>query len=106
MYTVAETDSFKVEIAELLNLDERLDFLTYLSQNPLKGDVVPVGKGLRKIRWALAGKGKSGGVRVIYYNMLEDGLIVCLAVYAKNEKENLSAKELKSLKNEKQGNPS
>ena len=51
-------------------------------------------------------KGKSGGVRVIYYNMLDDGLIVCLAVYAKNEKENISAKELKSLKNEKQGNQS
>ena len=48
--------------------------------------------------------GKSGGVRVIYYNMLDDGLIVCLAVYAKNEKENISAQELKSLKNEKQGN--
>lgn len=81
-------------------------FFTYLSQNPLKGDVIQNGKGLRKIRWATSGKDKSGSVRVIYYNMLDDGLIVCLAVYAKNEKENISSKELKSLKNEKQGNQS
>ena len=106
MYTVAETDSFKIAIASLLDLDERLAFFTYLSKNPLKGDVIPNGKGLRKIRWSVAGKGKSGGVRVIYYNMLDDGLIVCLAVYAKSDKENLSAKALKSLKNEKQGNQS
>ena len=106
MYTVVETESFKVEIAELLDLNDRLAFFTYLSQNPLKGDVIQHGKGLRKIRWATSGKGKSGGVRVIYYNMLDDGLIVCLAVYAKNQKENISAKELKSLKNEKQGNQS
>ena len=86
MYTVVETDSFKVEIAELLDLDDWLAFFTYLSQNPLKGDVIQNGKGLRKIRWAISRKGKSGGVRVIYYNMLDDGLIVCLAVYAKNEK--------------------
>ncbi|VXB33378.1 DNA-binding protein [Enhydrobacter sp. 8BJ] len=104
MYTVAETESFKAEIAQLLDLDDRLAFFTYLSQNPLKGDVIQNGKGLRKIRWATSGKGKSGGVRVIYYNMLDDGLIVCLAVYAKNEKENISTKELKYLKNEKQGN--
>ena len=70
MYTVVETESFKVEIAHLLDLDDRLAFFTYLSQNPLKGDVIQNGKGLRKIRWANNGKGKSGGVRVIYYNML------------------------------------
>ena len=39
MYTVVETESFKAEIAQLLDLDDRLAFFTYLSQNPLKGDV-------------------------------------------------------------------
>lgn len=86
----------------MLTLEERLEFFTYLSQNPLKGDVIPNGRGLRKIRWSL-NKGKSGGVRVIYYNMLDDGQIVCLTVYAKKTKEDLTAKELKVLKNEKQG---
>ena len=42
----------------------------------------------------------------VWSDAYDDGLIVCLAVYAKNEKENISAKELKSLKNEKQGNQS
>lgn len=102
MYTVAETDSFKSEIADLLTLEERLEFFTYLSRNPLKGDVIPNGQGLRKSRWSL-NKGKSGGVRVIYYNMLDDGQIVCLAIYAKKTKEDLTTKELKALKNEKQG---
>ena len=102
MYTVAETDSFKNEVANLLTLEERLAFFTYLSQHPLKGDAIPNTHGLRKIHRALD-KGKSGDIRVIYYNMLDNGMIICLAVYAKSTKENLTPKALKTLKNEKQG---
>ena len=46
--------------------------------------------------------GKRGGVRVIYYNMLENGLILAFAIYAKNEKENISQAELKNLKAKRQ----
>ena len=56
-----------------------------------------------EIRWQANGKGKRGGVRIIYFNLLNDGLIVALDIYAKNEKENLSNQEIKQLKGQKNG---
>ena len=49
------------------------------------------------MRWAAGGKGKSGGVRVIYYWLTADHQIVLLTLYGKDEKENLSAAELKRI---------
>lgn len=72
-------------------------FFTYLSQNPLVGEVIKGTGGLRKIRWATSHRGKSGGVRVIYYNLLDDGVIICLAIYAKNQRETLSKNTLNKL---------
>lgn len=76
-------------------------FFTHLSSNPQAGDVIPNGGGLRKIRWTRKGIGKRGGVRVIYYNLLDNGLILVLDIYAKSEKENLSRNELSHLKGQK-----
>lgn len=45
---------------------------------------------MRKVRWSRVGMGKSGGVRVIYFNQLEDGRIVLLTVYAKSVDDRLS----------------
>lgn len=98
---IVETDSFKANAAALLTEEQRLEFFTYLSLNPFTGDVIPNGGGLRKIRWKLAGRGKRGGVRVIYFNMLADGLIIAMDIYSKSEKENLSPKELEHLKESK-----
>ncbi len=64
------------------------------------GDVVRGSGGCRKVRWSRKGTGKSGGVRVIYYNMLEDGTIWLLLIYAKNEHENIPAHILKAVKEE------
>ena len=60
--------------------------------------MIPKSGGFRKVRWARAGMGKRGGVRLIYFNVLEDGLIVMSYFYAKNEQENISASELQKLK--------
>ena len=54
--------------------------------------------GFRKVRWSRVGMGKRGGVRLIYFNVLDDGLIVMSYFYAKNEQENISASELQKLK--------
>ena len=78
------------------------EFFEYLSNNPLKGDVIPNAKGLRKIRYSAKGHGKRGGARVIYYNMLDDGLIVAVAIYPKNERENLSQNQIKQLTKNKE----
>lgn len=101
MYTIVETDEFKRQVAAIWQEQERLDFFAYLSENPLSGDVIPNGGGLRKIRAQIQGKGKQGGARVIYYNMLDNGLILVLAIYTKAEKENLTQNELKQLKGQK-----
>ncbi|WP_439258357.1 toxin [Lonepinella sp. BR2271] len=98
MYTIVETEIFKSKVDRIWTPDERLAFLSFLSNNPLAGDVIPKSAGLRKVRWQANGQGKRGGARVIYFNLLEDGLIVALDIYTKNEKENLSQQEMKHLK--------
>lgn len=102
MYTIVETPQFISQVSEIWTNDERLDFFEYLAQNPLKGDVIPNAKGLRKIRYSAKGHGKRGGARVIYYNMLDDGMIVAVAIYPKNEQENLSQTQLKQLAKNKE----
>jgi len=62
------------------------------------GDVVPGSGGVRKVRWKRAGKGKSGGVRVIYFNRLASGQIWLLFMYAKNELDTVAGQQLKELK--------
>lgn len=75
--------------------------MVLLTNRPDAGVLIPSGGGLRKLRVAAKGKGKSGGARVIYYwqrQEPEDALISFLSIYAKNRKENLSPKELKSIR--------
>jgi len=69
----------------------------HLMARPDAGAVIRGGGGVRKVRWAAGGKGKSGGLRVIYYWLTADDQIVFLTLYRKNEKENLSAAELTQI---------
>ena len=70
--------------------------IAYLSEHPSSGELIQGTGGIRKIRWARGGKGKSGGIRVIYY--FHSGImpLYLLAVFGKNEKANISDEE-KSL---------
>ncbi|MCW9716074.1 MULTISPECIES: DNA-binding protein [Avibacterium] len=97
MYTIIEQESFKKKADQLWSEEERATFFSFLANNPLIGDVIPNANGLRKIRWRALGRGKRGGLRIIYFNLLDDGIIVMLDMYAKNEKENISTKELNTL---------
>jgi hypothetical protein len=69
---------------------------THLADDPERHPLISGGNGMRKARWAVSGRGKSGGVRVIYYFAAPDA-VYFIAVYAKNEKENLSDSERKAL---------
>src|ERR1039458_8892194 len=62
------------------------------------GDVIPETGGVRKLRWSARGKGKRGGVRVIYYFHNEAFPLLLLTVYAKNQKANLTKAERNDLK--------
>lgn len=68
-----------------------------LARNPDSGDTLVHGSGIRKVRWAAKGKGKSGGVRVVYYYHSRMMPLFLLTVFAKNEKDNLSDSEKAAL---------
>ncbi len=98
MYTTIETPVFQRQAHSLWSEDEREDFIGFISNNPLAGEVIPGTGNLRKVRWAREGMGKRGGARVIYYNRLASGEIVLLTVYAKTKFEDLPTEFLLQLK--------
>ncbi|MDF0506552.1 type II toxin-antitoxin system RelE/ParE family toxin [Burkholderia cenocepacia] len=98
MYTIIETQEFQEFAAEIWRDSEREEFINWIANNPLAGDVIPGTGGLRKVRWARAGMGKRGGARVIYYNVLDDGEIWLLIAYSKAKHDNLSTKLLNQLR--------
>lgn len=95
---VVETEAFLKRAALILSEAERTDLVGYLASFPEAGQVVPETGGVRKARWAIAGKGKRGGARAIYYYHNETIPLFLLDVYAKNERANLSASDKRSLK--------
>ena len=93
MITVAETESFQKKISKLLSIEEKENLISYLSEQPKAGDLIQGTGGIRKLRWAKGAKGKSGGVRVIYFFHSEIMPLYLLAVFGKNEKTNITAEE-------------
>ena len=85
-----ETPLFTSQIKLLLNDDDYGVFQRTLADNPQAGDVIPGTGGLRKVRVAAKGHGKSGGARVIYYHFVSASRIGLLFVYPKNEQVNLT----------------
>lgn len=98
MYTIVETELFKKQADKVWTTEERLACFSEIANNPFIGDVIPKSGGFRKVRWSRLGMGKSGGVRLIYFNVLDDGQIIMAYFYAKNEQENVSASTLQKLK--------
>ncbi len=66
MITVAETEPFQRKVGRLLTEDEKTELIDYLAMNPTAGLLIQGTGGIRKLRWARSGQGKSGGARVIY----------------------------------------
>lgn len=80
--------------------DEYVELQKYLLQRPDAGAVIRGSGGIRKMRWAGSGRGKRGGLRVIYYWWVAKDRISMLLVYPKNEQDDLTAEQLKRLRNE------
>lgn len=97
MITVAETGMFRRKVARLLSETERHDLIAYVSEHPHAGVVMEGTGGIRKLRWARAGRGKSGGIRVIYYFHDRSMPLYLLTVFGKHERANLSLDERRLL---------
>ncbi len=97
MQTVAETTIYLRYAEKLLTDGERMDVVSYLAAHPKAGDLMEGTGGVRKLRWARAGKGKSGGVRVIYYVHSDSMPLYLLTVFAKGDQANLSKEERNDL---------
>ena len=95
---IIETPIFTKLITQIMSDDEYRALQEALIMRPELGVVIKNSGGLRKLRWALQGRGKSGGVRVIYYWMNADEQLYMLLAYPKNEQENLTDMQLNTLR--------
>ena len=99
LYNFRESKIFTKRLTALLSDEDYAELQWELIEYPKGGNIIKAGGGIRKIRWAAKGRGKRGGVRVIYYFAVAKGKFLMLDIYAKNEREDLSSFELKYLKN-------
>jgi hypothetical protein len=95
-----ETPIFYRRVQQLMDDDEYAEMQVFLAARPDAGAVIRGSGGMRKLRWAGSGRGKRGGLRVIYYWWVAKDRISMLLVYAKNEMDDLTAQQLKLLKNQ------
>ena len=97
LITVAELPEYIRRAERLLSESERKDIVDYLAAHPKAGDLIQGTGGIRKLRWSRGGRGKSGGVRVIYYFHSEVMPLYVLTVFGKGEQANLSKAERNEL---------
>ena len=98
MFEFIEAPSFTKALIQYLDDDEYSELQTHLHKHPDSGKVVPGSGGVRKLRWVAEGRGKRGGLRVIYYLRLSRGQIWMLSLYGKNVRENIPTHVLKLMK--------
>src|ERR1700694_4450017 len=91
--SVIELAAYRQRADELLTADERDAVIDLIAFDPTCGDLMPGTGGLRKVRVGRGGSGKRGGARVIYYFYNANFPVLLVALYAKNEKADLSARE-------------
>jgi len=97
MQTIVELPEFTRRSDQLLSQAEKSSIINYLALHPASGDIMQGTGGIRKLRWSAQGRGKSGGVRVIYYYHNKTLPLFLLTVFGKGEKANLSKQERNDL---------
>ena len=93
-----EDHGFQQRRKGLLDDEALFALLEWLAVHPGAGKIIRASGGLRKVRWAAQGRGKRGGMRIIYFWWMADEKILLLDIYAKSQKEDLAADEIKQLK--------
>jgi hypothetical protein len=100
MISFVETKLFTRLVRELLGDDDYALLQQALIANPELGDVIPGSGGVRKMRWSAPGRGKRGGLRVIYFLRTRQGQIWMLTLYPKNAADTIPAHVLRQIKEE------
>ena len=95
---IIETSVFTRQVQKLLNDEAYRELQIALAERPDMGVVMMGSGGLRKVRWAAQGRGKRGGVRVIYYWAVEQDRLLMLLMYPKSERDDLTREQLKLLR--------
>ena len=103
MISFVESKLFTRLVGDYLSDDQYAELQVALAEGPERGAIVPGSGGVRKLRWAQPGRGKRGGLRVIYYARTHEGVIWMLTIYAKNEEQNVPAHVLRKIKEELDG---
>ena len=103
MISFVETKLFTRLVQEYLSDDDYSKLQQALLADPEAGAIIPGSGGVRKLRWGVAGRGKRGGIRVIYFLRTAQGQIWMLTLYAKNVTESIPASVLKQIKDEIDG---
>lgn len=98
MLLFIESPIFSQQVHDYLSEEEYAAFQQYLAQNLGAGDVVRGSGGVRKVRWARKGSGKSGGVRVLYFAKSATGGVFLSVIYAKSAKDSIPGHLLKKIK--------
>ena len=92
-----ELPIFVRSAAELFSDEDMAELQNSLLRNPAAGDLIPGGRGLRKLRVPLAGRGKRGGARVIYYHWVIEERCYLVYAYAKSVAQDLTRDQLRRL---------
>jgi hypothetical protein len=93
-----ETTVFTRQVLSLLADEEYRELQLFLAGRPDAGAVIKGSGGLRKVRWAMEGRGKRGGVRVIYFWAVEREQLLMLLMYPKSERDDLTPGQVKTLR--------
>jgi mRNA-degrading endonuclease RelE of RelBE toxin-antitoxin system len=100
VFSFIETRVFSRLVDRYLSDDEYAKLQHVLISNPEAGDLIPESGGVRKIRWGMAGRGKRGGLRVIYYTRIRQGVIWMLTLYPQYVTDTIPGSMLKKIKRE------
>jgi mRNA-degrading endonuclease RelE of RelBE toxin-antitoxin system len=95
---IIETPIFTRLVQELIPEEEYRLFQLHLVNKPEAGKVITGSGGLRKVRWSASGRGKSGGIRVIYYWVVSHDTILLLYAYPKSRQDDLTPEQIRQIR--------